>query len=180
MPFKTYSNWLFDGQRNSPIPKGKVDILKYNSPISHTFVVSMFLKHGPLNSYLNKYFNDINLRYLTKEELFKFMKRCVLDFKVTRRDVTYYPRRARQILYEKLREKMSTLKNDDVLLLCEVVEKSDNTDAIFESLGLDKPKKKTLKKQKKTDIKKISLDDFLKEHFSIIELQRSAHEVTKK
>ena len=172
MPFKTYSNWLFDGQRNTPIPKQKngIDILKYNSPISHTFVVSMFLKHGPLNSYLNQYFNDINLRYLTKEELFKFMKKCVLDFKVKKKDITYYPRRARQILYEKLREKMPTLKNDDVLLLCEIIEKSDNTDAIFESLGLEKPKKRTLKKVKKEKAKKISLDDFLKEHFSIIEL----------
>jgi len=47
MPFRTYNNWLFDGQRNSPIPKtDKLDILKYNSPITHTFVISMFLRNG--------------------------------------------------------------------------------------------------------------------------------------
>jgi hypothetical protein len=172
MPFKTYNNWLFDGQRNTPIPKAKngIDILKYNSPISHTFVVSMFLKHGPLNSYLNKYFNDINLRYLTKEELFKFIKKCVLDFKVKKRDITYYPRRAKQVLYETLRERIPTLKNDDILLLCEIIEKSDNKDSIFESLNLEKPKKKRLKKGKKKTAKKITLDEFLNEHFSIIDL----------
>lgn len=169
--FKTFNNWLFDGQRNSPIPKPKsgVDILKYNSPITHTFLVSMFLKHGPLNSYLNKYFNDMNLRYLTREELFKFIKRCVIDCRIKKRDITYYPRKARQILYETLRERIPTLKNDDILLLCEIIEKSKNKDSIFESLGLEKPKKKKMKKSKKKEAKKISLKDLLNEHFSIIE-----------
>ena len=79
MPFKTFNTWLFDGNQSSPIPK---DILKYNSPISHTYVISLFLKNGTLNNYLDKYFNDLNLRYLTKEELFRFIKKCVLDFKI--------------------------------------------------------------------------------------------------
>ncbi|MFW9871530.1 MAG: hypothetical protein ACFFG0_00300 [Candidatus Thorarchaeota archaeon] len=172
MPFKTYNNWLFDGQKNSPIPKPKngINILKYNSPITHTFVVSMFLRHGPLNNYLNKYFNDINLRYLTKEELFKFIKKCVRDFKVTRRDITYYPRRPKQILFDKLREKTPGLKNDDISLLCDIIEKSDNRDSIYESLGLEKPKKKKVKKERKKKGKKITLKEFLDEHFSIIEL----------
>lgn len=174
MPFRTFNYWLFDGQRNSPIPKpkNKVDILKYNSPITHTFLVSMFLRNGHLNSYLNKYFNDINLRYLSKEELFKFIKKCVIDFKIKKRDIVYYPRRARQILYEALREKISTFKNDDILLLCEMIEKSGNKNAVFESLNLEKPKKKSIKmkKSKKDETKKILLKDFLDEHFSIIEI----------
>lgn len=172
MPFRTFNSWLFDGQKYSPIPKPKngVNLLKYNSPITHTFLVSMFLRHGPLNSYLNKYFNDMNLRYLTKEELFKFIKKCVIDFKVKKRDIVYYPRRAKQILYDILRERIPTFKNDDVLLLCEIIEKSENRDAIFESLGLDKPKKGKVKKPKKIKSKKISLKNLLDEHFSIIEI----------
>jgi len=173
MPFRTFNNWLFDGIKDSPIPKPKngVDILKYNSPITHTFLVAMFLRNGYLNSYLNKYFNDINLRYLSKEELFKFIKKCVIDFRIKKRDIVYYPRRTKQILYEKLREKIPTLKNDDILLLCEIIEKSNNKDAIFESLNLEKPKKRSMKtkKSKKDKTKKISLEDFLSEHFSIVE-----------
>ena len=48
MPFRTFNSWLFDGQRYSPIPKPKsgVNLLKYNSPITHTFLVSMFLRHS--------------------------------------------------------------------------------------------------------------------------------------
>jgi hypothetical protein len=50
MPFKTYLNWLFDGREDTPIPEpvtdkdGKVivpDIMKYNSPITHTYAISL-------------------------------------------------------------------------------------------------------------------------------------------
>ena len=180
MPFKTFNNWLFDGQKNTPIPKpktnddGKVivpDILKYNSPITHTFVLAMFLKHGPLNQYLNEYFNNMNVRYLSREELFIFIKKCVQQFKIQKSQITFYPRQQRVILYEKLREKMAILKNDDVYLLCDLVEKSDNKDAIFDSLGLDKPKKTKLKKAKKLKSEKITLKTFLNDHFSTIKLK---------
>lgn len=180
MPFKTFNNWLFDGRRDTKIPKpktdenGKVttpDILKYNSPITHTFVISMFLKNGPLNKYLDEVFNNINLRYLTREELLYFIKRCVRDFRITKRDITFYPRKPRVILYEKLREKMPYLKNDDVYLLCDIIEKSDQRDMVYDTLGMEKPKKRKLKKQKKIKSKKISVERLMEEHFSTIEVQ---------
>jgi hypothetical protein len=129
----------------------------------------MFLKNGPLNFYLNDFFNNISLRYLTREELFKFIKKCVQDFRIQKSQITYYPRRPRVILYEKLREKLALLKNDDINLLCDIVEKSDNRNAIYDSLGLDKPKKTKIKKAKKLKTKKISLNKFLDDHFSIID-----------
>jgi len=131
----------------------------------------MFLKHGPLNQYLNEYFNNINVRYLSRKELFIFIKKCVQQFKIQKSQITFYPRQPRVILYEKLREKMAVLKNDDVYLLCDLVEKSDNKDAIFDSLGLDKPKKTRIKKQKKLKAKKITVNKFLKDHFSTIKLK---------
>lgn len=178
-PYQVFNSWLFDGRNDSSIPKPKIDdngkvitpdILKYNSPITHTFLVSMFLRNGPLNYYLDKYFNDINLRYLSREELMKFIKKCVIDFRINKRDIVFYPRRPRHVLYEKLREKMPVLKNDDISLLCDIVEKSDNKRAIFDSLGLDMPKKKTIKKSKKIKTKKISLKGFLDEYFSMISI----------
>lgn len=179
MPFRTFNNWLFDGKKNSSIPRprkdetGKVivpDILKYNSPITHTFIISLFLRNGPLNHYLDEYFNNIGVRYLTREEILKFAKKCVIDFKVKKRDIMFYKRRSRRMLYDKIRERMPILKNDDVSLLCDIIEKSDNKDAIFDSLGLEKPKKSKLKKEKKTKTKKITLDEFLAEHFSMIDV----------
>lgn len=179
MPFRTFNTWLFDGRSDTPIPKGKVDengkvlipdITKYNSPITHTFCTAMFLKNGPLNHYLNKYFNDINLRYLTREELFVFIKKCVQQFRIQKSQITFYPRQPRVMLYEKLREKTPWLKNDDVSLLCDIVERSPNREAVYDSLGLDKPKKSKLKKAKKLKAKKVSVDTFLNDHFSTIDI----------
>ena len=177
--FKVFFDWLFDGDRNSKIPPprtdddGKVlipDVLKYNSPITHTYLVSIFLRHAPLTLYLNEYFNDINLRYLEREDLFYFIKKCVCDFRIRRNDIVYYPRKNRQKLFEVLRERVPYLKDNDISLLCDIVEKSEDKDQIYSTLGLEMPKKEKIKiKAKKEDKgKKIILKDFLEKHFSII------------
>jgi hypothetical protein len=180
MPYRTFNNWLFDGMKDTPIPspktddKGKVivpDILKYNSPITHTFVLQMFMRHGALNEYLNTYFNNINVRYLTREELFLFIKKCVLDFRVLRRDIVFYPYRAKNKLYDSLRERISELKNDDISLLCDIIERSDDKELIYYTLGLEKPAKREKIKigdKKINRQEKIVLKNFIKEHFSTI------------
>jgi len=170
-PYQVFSNWLFDGMPNSPLPRRTedVDILKYNSPITNTYVVSLFLRNGKLNNYLNTYFNDINLRYLDKEDLFRFIKKCIQDFRIKKRDLMFYKRTPKVVLYEILRDRMPILKNDDIYLLCDIIEKSENRDSIFESLGLEKPKKIKVKSEKKSSKKNISLDELLSEHFSIME-----------
>ncbi len=184
MPYKTFYNWLFDGSRNSPIPKPKVndkgkvivpDLLKYNSPIHHTFLISMFMKNGPLNHYLDKHFNNMNLRYLNKEDLFIFVKKCVLDFKIKRRDITYVPYQKQDKLFSILREKLPMLKKQDVKLLSTMINKSDEKERIYQTLGLEVIKKKKLKRKgKKINKGKISLKEFLEENFSIVEMKKSS------
>ena len=172
MPFRTFNSWLFDRNKNSPIPppRGKVDILKYNSPITHTFALSMFLRHGPLNHYLDQYFNNINLRYIPKDELFKFIKKCVIDFKVKRTQTVFYKWKRQDKLYNILREKFPQFKNDDITLLCELIEKAEDKESIFHSLGMEMPKKKKLRTGKKKRKKgKVSVKNFLAGNFSIIE-----------
>jgi len=171
MPFRTFNTWLFDRNPLSPIPPARdgVDILKYNSPITNTFVLSLFMRNGNLNHYLNEYFNNMGLRYLSKEELFKFIKKCVLDFRITRKDTVFYKFRRQDKMYNILRDKFPQFKNNDITLLCELIEKAEDKDAIYQSLGFDLPKKKTLKTGKK-EIKKskISLKNFMAKHFSVL------------
>ena len=172
MPFRTFNNWLFDRNKNSPIPPPKdgVDIMKYNSPITHVFALQLFMRHGPLNQYLDEYFNNIGLRYIPKDEFFKFIKKCVLDFKVKRTQTVFYKWRRQNKLYNILRDKFPQFKNDDISLLCELIEKSDDKKAIYESLGMELPKKKKLKTGKKRTKKgKISVKEFLAGHFSVLE-----------
>ena len=172
--YQVFNNWLFDGRIYSPIPKPKIDenkkviipdILKYNSPITHTYLISLFLKNGYLNSYLNKYFNNITVRYLSREDILRFIKKCVIDFKIKKRDLAFYKFHKRKILYDRLRDKMPILKNDDILLLCDIVENSKNKKSIYDSLNLELPKKLKVKKTKKLKSKKINLQKFLKDYF---------------
>jgi hypothetical protein len=169
MPYKTFNAWLFDGSLNTPFPKAtdKMDLLKYNSPITHTFVLQMFLRNGLLNDYLNKYFNNIGLRYLDKEEFFKFIKKCVIDFRFNKRDVVFYRRRAQNKLFDILRLKFPFLKKDDVYLLIEEIDKSDEKEGVYNAVGLEAPKKRKIRTGKKVKKGKIVLKDFLEEHFSL-------------
>lgn len=172
MPFRTFNQWLFDREKSSPVPKPKngVDILKYNSPITHTFVLSMFLRHESLNSYLNEYFNNFNLRNLDKEEFLKFIKKCVIDFRVRKSDIVFYKFKKQDKLFNILRGKFPQFKNNDISLMCELIERSDDKDVIYQSIGMEMPKKQKIKTTKnKTMSTKKSLKQFLAEHFSTIE-----------
>ena len=170
MPYRTFNNWLFDGRKDTPIPAEKdgINLLKYNSPITHTFLITQFIKHGPLNQYLNQYFNNIGVRYINKAEMFKFIKRCVQDFKITKRDIAFFPRHHKVVVYEKLRERMPELKNDDIYLLVDIIEKSDQKDSVYDALGLDKPKKVKLTKGNK---KIKGVKNLMQEHFSTIKVK---------
>ena len=129
----------------------------------------MFLKNGPLNYYLDSYFNNINVRYLDKKELFTFIKKCVQDFRVTRRDTTFVPFTRKVKLFSVLRDKFPELKNCDITLLADIVDESDDKDVIYNTLGLEKPKKMKLKTKRKKS--KVSLKEFMANHFSIMELK---------
>lgn len=178
-PFQCFFNWMFDGNNKSEIPKPKVsdsgevivpDLLKYNSPITPTFILKVFLRHAKMNSYLDKYFNNINLRYLDKEEFFKFIKQCVMDFKVNRRDLVYYQYEKKDVLFDKLRKKIPLLKNGDLSLLCTLIEKSEQKEDVYNSLGMEAVKKT---KTKQIEQKKISLEEFLM-NFSLVEVNQTS------
>ncbi len=175
MPYKTFLDWLFDGDIKRDIPN-KQDLLKYNSPITVTFVSNLFLNNGKLNFFLNNHFNNIGLRYLDKEEFFKFTKKAVIDFKVQRRTLPYFKYQGRKTkMFDVLRKKYPTLKIDDISLLCDMFERSKERDTIYASLGLDKPEQTKTKKQKneKDSDKKTTVKEFLKENFTVVVITKS-------
>jgi hypothetical protein len=178
MPFKTYYTWLFDGNKNSPIPSprtsddGKVivpDILKYNSPITNSYVISVFLKNLSLNKYLDKYFNNINVHSIPREELLYFIKKCVLEFRVGRYDTIYYRRKYNDKLYGIIEKRYPYIKSFEVEFICDMINKSDKKSSIYKSMGLEAPKKQKIRTKKIVAPKK-SLKDFLAENFSIMEI----------
>ena len=183
MPYKTFQNWLFDGslKTNIPVPRtsddGKVivpDILRYNSPITNTYVINIFMRNGHLNYYLNKHFNNINLRYLTREELFKFIKKCVIDFRIKKRDIIFLKYNYRNKLFNELRRRLPTLKIDDIELLCDIIDRSPEKASIYSSLNIETIKKQKTKKnkqKKEIDNGPISLEKFLDDNFAIMDTE---------
>lgn len=168
MPYKTFFNWAFSDNIKDPIPQGAdiPDILKYNSPIHATFLLQTFISNGKLNHYLNKYLNNIGVRYIDKEDLFYFIKQCIIDFKIKRRDIHYVSWSRDTILFGKLTKKFPLLKNDEISIVCDLIDESEDKDAIYRSLGIDK-KEVTKKKTKKKSITKISAKNFIAQNFGI-------------
>jgi len=181
MPYKTFSSWLFDGNPKSPIPtpSEKVpDLLKYNSPIHHTYLISLFLNNGKLNHYLDKYFNNMSLRYLERDELFKFVKKLVQDFKIQRNSLPFFKYGGRKTkLYDSLRRKLPMLKTYDVSFLCDVIDKSNEKEVIYATMGIDDPEvhKKKKSKQKNEVVEKtgrMTVKEFIEKNFNVVKMKK--------
>lgn len=169
--YKIFMSWLFDENINLPIPlsdpeHGIPDILKYDSPINHTYLISIFVKVGKLNHYLDKHMNNINLRYITKKDLMFYIKKCVIENKIKRYQLHYSVHSRRNKLFSIIREKIPYLKNEDIAIICNQIDISNEKESIYQSLGIKNPKKQSIKKVKKKE--KITLNDFIKDNFSII------------
>jgi len=165
MPFKTFSAWLFDGNINSPIPT-EPNILKYDSPITATYMISIFMKCPKLNYQLNTHLNNINLRYIDKRELFLFIKECVQKYGVKRHHLCYHTFNRKTKLFNLFRNKYPNLKRYEIQFMCDKIDCSKDKDNIYQSLGIDKTKRTKIKIIKN----KISLNDFLN-NFTIMELE---------
>lgn len=170
MPFKTFNTWLFDGNLKSDIPNKEV-LLKYNSPITPMYAINVFLAAGKLNYYLNQQFNNMGLWYLDREELFKFIKKCVKDFKIQRNQLSYIPHPKRKDkMWNEIRRRIPTIKPYEVTLLCNLIDKSPDKEEIYTALGIEKSDKKKIKKEKKEKKINISLKEFIDENFSVMEI----------
>ena len=169
--YTIFFDWLFDSNINSPIPNNpEFDLLKYNSPIHETFLLKLFIKIGNLNYLLNDY-NNIGIRYIDREELFHFIKSCVIGFKVKRNLIHYSPYKRREKIFDKLYEKFPMYKPYEISLLIDKIEgmSEDNRSKIYNSLGIGV----------KTDVKKIksssvktkknlqTMDSFISDNFEL-------------
>jgi len=70
-------------------------------------------------------------------------------------------------LFDILRLKFPYLKKDDVYLLIDGIDRSDDKEGIYHALGIEEPKKRKIKTGKKVKKIKMPLKDFLEEHFSL-------------
>lgn len=165
--FKTFFGWLFDGKRNSEIPD-KGNLLRYNSPITPMYLLRLFTNNGELNFFLNQYFNNMGLLYLDKEEFFKFIKQCVIDYKVKRNSIPFISFKKDSKIFEELRKRFPLLKSNDILLFSSLIDKDPERDSIYRTLGLSEIKKEKINKTEQKDHEKITVEEFIQKNFSVV------------
>lgn len=179
MPWKTFTNWLFDGKYHTEPPE---EVSKKSSPISNLYCMSLFMNCGSLNHYLNRYLNNYGVFYIPKDEMMKFIKKCVRDFKVSRKNVWYYSKKQKkEKLFEVLSERYPLLKEYEIYQLCDIINKSKDKNEILQGLGLktDVKKQKVSKKDKKNKENKkekqeysdLNIENFLTKNFTTVELE---------
>ena len=190
MPYKTFINWVFDGDLNSEIPTygNGIHLSSYKSPINNLFLIKVFIRNPELNYFLDKYMNNMSLFYIDKEEMFRFIKEMTLRFRVKRNEVTYFLKGKKKTnLEEFVEEKFPLLKSYEIKILIDKILADENKNDIYKNLGLKqnyskrkiKGKKKTRKHKKiesienKTPHKKIPLKKFLQDNFKIVEFEKS-------
>lgn len=147
--FKTFTNWLFDGKYNTEPPES---VSKKSSPVSNLYCISLFMNCGSLNHYLNRYLNNFGIFYIPKDELMKFIKKCIRDFKIPKRNIWYYSKRQKEDkLFDILSKRYPLLKKYEIYQLIEIINKSKDKNEILQGLGLktDVKKQKVRKKDKK-------------------------------
>jgi len=163
MPYNTFNKWLFDSNLKTPIPE---ELLKTTSPINHLYIISIFQTYMALDYYLNGLLNNENLWSLPKDELMLFCKRMVKRFNVTKQRLFFRSWKNNKKIFDALAKSYPYLKPYEIDLLIKYIDKSENRDSIYSAFGLTKEKKKKTKNRQK----KITMKNYLSEHFSIVKV----------
>jgi hypothetical protein len=121
----------------------------------------------------------MGLRYLEKDELFKFVKKLVQDFKIQRNSLPFFKYGGRKTkLYDSLRRKLPMLKTYDITFLCDVIDKSEEKEVVYATMGIDDPEvtKKKKSKQKNEVVEKtgrITVKEFIEKNFNVVKIQKN-------
>jgi hypothetical protein len=163
------TRWLFDGSKVTGIPE---DVVKDKS-ISQLYLLYYF-QASHLNLYINQTFNNYNLFALDRVEVFKFLKQCV-NLSGYKPSFVKKESKIKSKLVDALVSHYPYLKREEIFMLVEMIDASDEKDAVYEMFGFYKPKKKKITKAEKKRMEKetseqkekeVSLTDLM-ESFSV-------------
>jgi len=162
------NRWLYDGSKTTEVPEDVVN----DKSISQLYLLYYFQSSHYI-SYISKTFNNYGLFAMDRVEIFKFLKQCIELCGYRPPFVKRGPKTKSKML-DALKVKYPFLKKEEVFMLIEQIDNSDEKDTIYEMFGFYKPKKKktTKAEQKRMEIdageqkqKEVSLTDLM-ENFS--------------
>jgi len=163
------SRWLNDGSKDTLIPEDVVN----DKSISQLYILYYF-QQSHFNLYINETFNNYGLFSMDRCEIFKFMKQCI---QLTGYKPPFVQRgsKLKSKMVDAIKVKYTFLKKEELFMLVDFIDVSDEKDSIYEMFGFYKPKKKKttkaerkrMEKQKPEQklVKEVSLGDLM-ENFS--------------
>lgn len=153
-PWTLLNRWYQDGSSKSPIPP---EVLQAKIVGGQTILY--FFMNSEYSPFINKIFNNWDTFQLPQEDVLQFIKTSI---QLSGYSDKFFKRfkEQRSQLHARLRQKYPLLKNDDLNLLCDIVDQRDDKDVIYETLGLKKPTKSKVSKSKKTTKKENALEGF--------------------
>jgi hypothetical protein len=148
-PYKILTNWLYDGSKLTQFPQELID----DKSIGQNFLL-YFFQQSSYGLIISKIFNNFGLYILDRIEVFKFIKEAV---SISGYKQQYIERGIKHSeKFEKLLKlKFPYLKNYELPLLVDIIDKSEEKESIYQMFGIYDIKKK---KSTKSDLKK--LEDF--------------------
>lgn len=142
-PWTVFNKWLYDGSLTSKIPVE----LESDKAIGHMNFLYYF-RASPYNVVLSKIFNNWGLFQLDRVELLYFFKECVFRSGYKPLFSNKVPAKKSK-LYDSLKERYPFLKSEEVFMMVDLIDVSDEKDSIYETFGIYNPsKKKSTKAQK--------------------------------
>jgi len=158
------SRWLFDGSSATMIPEDVVN----DKSISQLYLL-YFFQSSHYSLYINRTFNNYGLFSLDRLDIFYFMKQCV-TLSGYRPPFLKKEPKPKNKMVDALKEKYPFLKKEEVFMVVDRIDASEEKDSIYEMFGFYKPKtKKTSKvtqqrmekESKEQKEKEVSLGDLM-------------------
>jgi len=159
-PLSNYTlltRWLYDGSKTTNIPD---DVINDKS-ISQLYLLYYF-QCSHYISYISKTFNNYGLFSMDRVEIFKFLKQCI-ELTGYRPPFIKRGSKTKSKMLDVLKFKYPFLKKEEVFMLIEQIDNSDEKDSIYEMFGFFKPKMKKLTKAEQQRIEKVSGEQKQKE-----------------
>ena len=161
--YTVLNRWLFDGSKETKIP----DDVEKDKSISQMYLLYYF-RPSPYGLVISKLLNNWSIFQLDRIELLYFLKECI---SLSGYKPPFIPKLSakKNKLTDLLKEKYPFLKMEEVQMLVEKIDVSEEKDRYYETFGLYTPKNKKLTKAQREQFEKnkpkvqeeVSLDNLM-------------------
>ncbi len=147
-PYTLLSRWFLDGSATTEIPK---ECIKAVSPL----YLLMYFQASPYICYISKHFNNYGLFQMPKEDIFRFMK-LIISHTGYKAPFIKSEKVTESALIGCLKRQYNDLKTQEVGMLVDIINESEEKESIYEMFGLYKPKtKKVTAAEKKKRLQQV-------------------------